>query len=145
MRQKIERDRMRINSRCRLSIRSASVHEGFFRCVFHLLGQFVDCARAAAGNGLVTCSESAPHAKCAVQGVKGHQRDRCRAIWIGNQTAVSSRILRINFGNDQRHVRFHSKNRRVVDCDCVRLAGNRNIFPRDFAASAEKDDVDLIE
>ena len=58
---------------------------------------------------------------------------------------MATHILGVDFRDHQRHMRFHPENRRVVDCNCIRLTGNRNIFSRDVATGAEKDDVDLIE
>ena len=107
MRQKIERDRMRKNC-SRFALRSARVaHRATatrFSIFGNLLGQFADCARAAARHGLIARSEDAAHAKRAMQRIKRHQRNRCGTIWIGNQTAMSSYIFRIDFGNDQRNV-----------------------------------------
>jgi hypothetical protein len=77
---------------------------------FGLPFQFLDCARAAAGNGLIACGENPANAENAVQRVKCHQRDRRRAIRIGNQTAVPPHILRIDFGDNERHVRLQPKN-----------------------------------
>jgi hypothetical protein len=58
---------------------------------------------------------------------------------------MAPHILGVDLGNYQRHMRIHPECRRVVDNNCIRLASNRHIFSRDFAAGAEKCDVDLFE
>ena len=54
-------------------------------------------------------------------------------------------IFRVNLRYNERHMRFHSKGRRIVDHDCVSLTSDWHKFPRDIAARAKKCDVDLIE
>ena len=76
MRQKIERDRMRIKSRRWLQI---------FPC--HLTLQFVNAAGTTAGDGLETGREHAPHTKDTMQRVK---RPRSNA---GEQRRQLARVL----------------------------------------------------
>src|SRR5207249_6879621 len=76
VRQNIERDWMRVNLRRRLSVLGRR---------FDLFFQFIDRARAAARNGLITCGEDALNSKGAMQWVNRHQRDCGGAIGIRSE------------------------------------------------------------
>src|SRR5437773_10474310 len=120
-------------------------HLSMLRCVFDLMRLFTDRARTAVRDGLISGCKNTTHGTDTVQRIDRHQCDRCGAIWIREEAPMAAHILRVYLGNNQRHVRLHPENRRVVDCNGVCLAGNRNIFSRDLSARAEKGDVDLVE
>ena len=77
--------------------------------------------------------------------IQRHQRNRGCAIWIRDNTALLPRIFRIDFRNNERHMRLHPEGRGIVDHDGVGLAGDWHKLARDVAAGAEKGDVDIIE
>src|SRR6266568_8818162 len=102
MRQNIESDRMRINC-SRLAARSVGVARratatglSIFHGISHLLTQFVDCPRTAARDRLITRGKNTADTKHAVQWIKRHERDRRRAIWIGDETAMTTHILGVD-------------------------------------------------
>jgi hypothetical protein len=77
-----------------------------------------------------------------MQRINRHQRDCGCAIWIGNDSAVELDVAAINFRNHQRHVRFHSKGRRVIDHNRTGIASDWGKFSRDRRACTKKRDVD---
>ena len=146
VRQHVERDGVRINFRQGLSVLSATGRtrrgEGGR---FDLFFQFIDCARTAARDGLITCCEDAANPKCAMQRVNCHQRNCGRAIRIGNETAMFLYILPVDLWNNQWNVRIHSENRRVIDHNRAPFAGSRDEFSGSLSARAEKCDVNVVE
>jgi hypothetical protein len=58
---------------------------------------------------------------------------------------VATHVVRVDFRDHERHMRLHSKCRRFVDGDRIRLARDRNIISRNIAARAEERDIDLVE
>ena len=90
MRQDIERDRMRIDVRRRMSI---------LRGGGYLFLEFVDRALAASRNRLIAGRKYAFHAKRAMQRINRHQRDGGRAIWICNHAAMLFHVIGIDFRN----------------------------------------------
>src|SRR5712691_787062 len=144
--QHIERDRVRIYLRRWLSILSATgrTRRGE-RCGFYLLFQFVDSTLAASGNGLIASRENAAYTKHPVQRINRHQRNRRRAVWIRDQTAMLTHIFAVDFRNDERNVGVHPEYRRIIDDNRARVTSDRHKFAGNLAAGAEKCDVDLVE
>ena len=58
---------------------------------------------------------------------------------------MATHVVRVDLRNHERHMRLHSKCRRFVDGDRIRLARDRNIISGDVAARAEESDIDLVE
>ena len=54
-------------------------------------------------------------------------------------------LVTIDLRNDQRHIGIHAKHRGVVDYNRAALTCDRHPFARDFAACAEKCEVDVVE
>jgi len=110
-----------------------------------LAASLFDRASAAAGDRLVAGRDYPPNSKRAVQRIKRHQRHRRRAIRIRDQPAMLPDVVAVDLGNNERHLGFHPKNRRVVDDDRARVARDGGIFPRNISAGAEEGQVDSFE
>src|SRR6476646_9916222 len=85
------------------------------------------------------------HAENLMQRVESHEHHGCCAIRICDDSAMDSHILCMDLRNDERHMRIHSKCRRLVDRDGICLARDRDIVSGNVAARAEKSYVDFFE
>jgi hypothetical protein len=56
-----------------------------------------------------------------VQRKKGHQGDNRCAVRHGNHALVTQGVVRVDFRDDKRHARLHSKRGRIVDHNRARL------------------------
>ena len=116
VRENVERDRVGIDFRHRRLL---------FGRRFDLGPQFADRARAAPGNSLVTGRKNTPDAKCPVQRIERHERDRGGAVWIGDQSAMLLNVVAIDFRNHQRDIGFHPEDGRIIDHNRARRARDR--------------------
>ena len=112
---------------------------------FDLGPEFDDCTRPAPRHGLITGGEDTPDAKRPMQWIKRHERDRGRAIWIRDQSGMLLDVVAIYFRDHQRNIRFHPKDRRIIDDNGASRACDRCVLPRDIPARAEKGEIDALK
>jgi hypothetical protein len=107
--------------------------------------EFIDRIHPGAGDGLVGRGEVTFQAERPVQRPKRHQRDRGRAVGVGDDALVVPQPLRIDFRNDQRHISVHPVGRTLVDHDTARLDRIGRKGPGDRALGCKKRHVDRGE
>jgi hypothetical protein len=110
-----------------------------------LAPQLFNRLRASAGDCLVTGGKNSADAEGLVQRIKRHQSDGSRTIRIGNDAFVQLHIGRVNFRDDERHVRVHAESAGVINHDTTGLGGDRTELFGNAAAGAEQSDVDPFE
>ena len=101
--------------------------------------------RTGATRSLVGRDDHALDRRNVVERLQGQRHDDGRAIGVGDDAAMPLGILRIDFGNDQRHVFLHAKRARVVDHDCTSCDDRLAHFLRDAGSCREKGDVHSLE
>ena len=132
LREHIEGNRVRINFCARRPIFGSSAD---------LILQLGNCASAAARDCLITRGKNALDIENAMQRINRHQCDCGSAIRICDDPAMEVHIVAIDFWNDQRHLRLHSKGRRIIDHNRAGIAGDESKFSRDGRARTEKREI----
>ena len=112
--EKIERIRMRQNLR---NDGTAS------QIVGRLIAQLFHGLRARAARALIRAHDDPFDGGDIVQRLQRDQHDDRRAVRIRDDAFVPFHVFRIDFRNDQRHIRLHAERTRIVDDDRSRLHG----------------------
>jgi hypothetical protein len=84
-----------------------------------------------------------PEAEAAVQGPEPHERDRGRAVRIGDDPLVAPQSLGIDLGNHKRDVGIHPERRTLVDDEASRLHCVGRQRTGDRTARGEERNVDI--
>jgi hypothetical protein len=78
-----------------------------------------------------------------------HETDDGRAIWVRHNSTLSqpdiSHGLRVDLGDDERHLGVHPERRAVVHDDGAAGDGRGAVLTADTPAGAEERDVDAVE
>ncbi len=80
-----------------------------------------------------------------MQRIQAHEGDRSLAIWIREDALVTIDRIRVDFGNDERHIRIHTEGRAVIHHDATALHRYFCEFQRLIAAGAENRDIEAVE
>ena len=80
-----------------------------------LLIHFLRSLDAGTAYGLIGGSVERFNRGQAVDGVDCHQRDDGGAVWIGDDTLMGERILRVDFRNHKWNLRIHTEGTGIID------------------------------
>ena len=107
--------------------------------------ELVDALLAGARDRLVGADDDPPDAGGVVQRLERDDHLDRRAVGVGDDPLVLGDVVRVDLGDDQRHVGVHAEGARVVDDDRAGRGGDRAPLARDARRRARQHDLDARE
>ena len=137
VRDRIERNLMRIHMRCRLQLRRIPrpIRPSPLP---RLRRQFLNRLRPSPRHRLVTARKNPRNPERPMQRIQRHQRNRRRAVRIRNDPTVPGHIPGIDLRHHQRHSLIHPERRRIVHHHRPGSHRMRRKIPRNPPARTEQ-------